>query len=438
MTLTHGIAVGWLSPSLRLLGSDHSPLGDPLTITEASWVGSLIGLGSMTGNIVFGLLIDRLGRKLCMYFLAIPNMMYWILIYTAQDVTYLYAGRFLAGMSGGGCYVVLPIFIAEIADNSVRGALSSMAMMYVSMGMMVGFALASYLSYYLMPCIIIALPVVFMLAIFGLAETPQFLLRRGQDAKAEKSFYFYKNLRPPPAGDKESSHHDAAKIEFDTFRLQVLSGGVTESITWRDFINAPTLKIFGLIFVLIVCNQLSGSFAIFNYTSHIFAELGNKLDPNTSTIVVGAAQLVGIFCAVALVDRLGRRVLLLTSMGGMGLGELTIALLKTFASEEFLDQNGWLPLVIMCLVAAIASLGVIALIFVIIIELLPAKIRSIGTSLSMATFSGFIFVALKIYPIMINDHGLAATMFMSAGMCFFGFVVLGLLLPETKGRLLTH
>ncbi|XP_070143279.1 facilitated trehalose transporter Tret1 isoform X3 [Drosophila kikkawai] len=237
MTLTHGIAVGWLSPSLRLLGSDHSPLGDPLTITEASWVGSLIGLGSMTGNIVFGLLIDRLGRKLCMYFLAIPNMMYWILIYTAQDVTYLYAGRFLAGMSGGGCYVVLPIFIAEIADNSVRGALSSMAMMYVSMGMMVGFALASYLSYYLMPCIIIALPVVFMLAIFGLAETPQFLLRRGQDVKAEKSFYFYKNLRPPPAGDKESSHHDAAKIEFDTFRLQVLSGGVTESITWRDFIK---------------------------------------------------------------------------------------------------------------------------------------------------------------------------------------------------------
>lgn len=58
--------------------------------------------------------------------------------------------------------------------------------------------------------------------------------------------------------------------------------------------------------------------------------------------------------------------------------------------------------------------------------------------MSMATFSGFIFVALKIYPTMINDQGLAATMYMSAGMCFFGFVVLGLFLPETKGRLMTH
>ncbi|XP_036675117.3 facilitated trehalose transporter Tret1 [Drosophila suzukii] len=438
MTLTHGIAVGWLSPSLRLLGSDESPLGEPLTIVEASWVGSLIGLGSLTGNIIFGLLLDRLGRKLCMYFLAIPNMIYWILIYCAQDVTYLYAGRFLAGMSGGGCYVVLPIFIAEIADNSVRGALSSMAMMYVSIGMIVGFTLASYLSYYLMPCIIVALPVVFMLAVIGLSETPQYLLRRGRDDQAEKSFYFYKNLKPPTTSDKEASKQDAAKIEFDTFRLQVLSGGVTESISWRDFINVPTLKIFGLIFVLIICNQLSGSFAIFNYTSHIFAELGNKLDPNTCTIVVGAAQLVGIFSAVALVDRLGRRVLLLTSMGGMGSGELAIALLKCFASPEFLDQNGWLPLVIMCFVACIASLGVIALIFIIIIELLPAKIRSIGTSLSMATFSGFIFVSLKIYPTMIYDQGLAATMFMSSGMCLFGFIVLGLFLPETKGKLMTH
>jgi len=127
------------------------------------------------------------------------------------------------------------IIIEHPNSSSVRGALSSMAMMYVSIGMIVGFTLASYLSYYLMPCIIVALPVVFMLAVIGLSETPQYLLRRGRDDQAEKSFYFYKNLKPPTTSDKEASKHDAAKIEFDTFRLQVLSGGVTESISWRDF-----------------------------------------------------------------------------------------------------------------------------------------------------------------------------------------------------------
>lgn len=74
MTFTHGVGVGWLAPSLPLLGSGNTPLESPVTIDQASWVGSLIGLGALTGNIIFGLLLDRLGRKLCMYFLAIPNI----------------------------------------------------------------------------------------------------------------------------------------------------------------------------------------------------------------------------------------------------------------------------------------------------------------------------------------------------------------------------
>lgn len=74
MTFTHGVGVGWLAPSLPLLGSENTPLESPVTIDQASWVGSLIGLGALTGNIIFGLLLDRLGRKLCMYFLAIPNI----------------------------------------------------------------------------------------------------------------------------------------------------------------------------------------------------------------------------------------------------------------------------------------------------------------------------------------------------------------------------
>lgn len=74
MTFTHGVGVGWLAPSLPFLGSANTPLDTSVTIDQASWVGSLIGLGALTGNIIFGLLLDRLGRKVCMYFLAIPNM----------------------------------------------------------------------------------------------------------------------------------------------------------------------------------------------------------------------------------------------------------------------------------------------------------------------------------------------------------------------------
>lgn len=141
-------------------------------------------------------------------------------------------------------------------------------------------------------------------------------------------------------------------------------------------VNLPTLKVFALNFTLLVCNQLSGSFALFNYTSHIFNELETAMEANTCTIIVGAAQVIGILCAVGLVDRLGRRVLLLTSMAGMGIGELGIALLAQLASKEFLAEVNWLSLLLMCWVAFIASIGVIPLIFVIIIENLPAKVSA--------------------------------------------------------------
>lgn len=141
-------------------------------------------------------------------------------------------------------------------------------------------------------------------------------------------------------------------------------------------VNLPTLKVFALNFTLLVCNQLSGSFAIFNYTSHIFSELETAMEANTCTIIVGAAQVIGILCAVGLVDRLGRRVLLLTSMAGMGIGELGIALLAQLASKEFLAEVNWLSLLLMCWVAFIASIGITPLIFVIIIENLPAKVSA--------------------------------------------------------------
>lgn len=135
-----------------------------------------------------------------------------------------------------------------------------------------------------------------------------------------------------------------------------------------------TMKIFGLSFTLVICNQLSGSFALFNYTSHIFAELHCQIPTNICIITVGASQVVGIICTVVLVDHVGRRRLLLTSMTGMGLGELSIGLLDQFASKEFLTETNWLALLLMSFVAFIASLGIIPLVFLVIIELLPAKV----------------------------------------------------------------
>lgn len=71
--ISHGIGIGWMSPTLRKLQTADSPLSFPLGVKEMSWVGSALGIGSMIGNSLSGLLINRLGSKACLLFIAIPH-----------------------------------------------------------------------------------------------------------------------------------------------------------------------------------------------------------------------------------------------------------------------------------------------------------------------------------------------------------------------------
>uniref|UniRef100_A0A6P4F7N7 Facilitated trehalose transporter Tret1 isoform X1 n=3 Tax=Drosophila rhopaloa TaxID=1041015 RepID=A0A6P4F7N7_DRORH len=432
MSTTHGISLGWFSPSLPILQSDESPIGESVNINDVMWIGSMLAVGSLICNMIIWFPIGFVGIKKCMYFVALPNVMNWILIYIARNSIYLYVARILLGISGGTLVVSFPIFIAEISDNSFGALLRHFFMLTLCGGITVGFVLVFYTTYHVLPCIVIVLPILYVILIIPLPEPPHDLLRRGRDEKAEKSYYFYKNLTKDPTKQNEN------KAEFNSFRERVLSGGVKEKITFQDFFNKVSMKAFGLIAVLLICNQMSGTFAIFNYASTIFTELGSTMEPNICAIVLGVVQLFGLASAVLLVDRVGRRWLLMPSLALMGLGELSVGLLKSFASPHFLDHHGWLGLVLMCFVAYTSSAGLIALTFVLIVELLPVKIRAPGASISMCGLSCSVFVALMTYPVVINEYGVDVTMYMSAGFCFLGFILMGTFLPETKGRSMTH
>lgn len=84
LTFAHGVATGWISPTLLKLQSDDSPTNFVVTVEEVSWIGSLFGLGSLCGNILFGLLLNRIGRKWCMYLIALPYLV--SLIYNSKNM----------------------------------------------------------------------------------------------------------------------------------------------------------------------------------------------------------------------------------------------------------------------------------------------------------------------------------------------------------------
>jgi MFS family permease len=88
-----------------------------LSLDEASWVGSLYLVGGTVGSLFFGWLGGRLGEKKTIIASAVPQIVSWLLLEFGSSVSYLYWARFLVGFGGGGCFVLIPVYVAEIASD---------------------------------------------------------------------------------------------------------------------------------------------------------------------------------------------------------------------------------------------------------------------------------------------------------------------------------
>lgn len=83
---------------------------------EASWIASILCIGGMIGSELFGWFSEKLGRKFAIVLATVPQLISWLLIAYGSNVTYLYVSRMLAGISSGGIFAVLPVYVSEIAE----------------------------------------------------------------------------------------------------------------------------------------------------------------------------------------------------------------------------------------------------------------------------------------------------------------------------------
>lgn len=142
---------------------------------------------------------------------------------------------------------------------------------------------------------------------------------------------------------------------------------------------------------------LSGVYALLSYASMIFDEAGSSMSPNASTIVVGVIQVVGVYCSTLLVDRAGRKFLMVSSAFGCALG------LFLFGGYDFLKHQGvnvidysWIPLASFSFVIFVANIGIVSLPFLVMTEVAPLKIRSIVYSTNLAISWVLAFITLQV------------------------------------------
>uniref|UniRef100_A0A8D8IHU6 Facilitated trehalose transporter Tret1 n=2 Tax=Culex pipiens TaxID=7175 RepID=A0A8D8IHU6_CULPI len=447
----HGAALGWVSPFLPLLQSEDSPLETgPVTVEQGSWIGSILCLGGLFGAIVYGYLTEKIGVKKSIASLCISNMSFWTIVYFGTSVYHLYLARFLAGVTGGGVIVTFPLFIADISDSKVRGALGSILALAGNSGILTMYIVGDLLSYRTVPVVMISLPTLFAILMTLIPETPQSLLKQRNVTQAEQSLKFYSGLK----SDQECTPE--FKQQFEKLRNFILNSKLqSDRLQLQDFTSPAAKKGILIGIFLMFLNQFCGVFAILTYAVSIFSESGSTLSPGTSAIIMGAIQIVGTIASFIFIDLAGRKVLLLISTYGTGLG-LTCLGVYSWLRAQSVDLTGldWIPIASLSLTVFLFCVGLCNIPFFVLPELLPAKICNAGNTISMISITIFSFISLKvryiasisitihllknlysqILPILLEQIQLHGAVAIFASTCFIGGIVIALFIPETKGK----
>jgi MFS family permease len=298
-----GMNLGWTSPVIPNLSRNDSflPNLDP-DGEEVSWITSLMPLGAILGAVPSGKAADKIGRKLAIGITAMPFLICWVLMLLAPlgaSIPLLYVARFVGGIGAGAACVLVPVYIGEIAEPSIRGTLGTFFPIFFSLGIVFSYTAGSYLSYMAFNgcCCALLVPFLVSVVIF-LPESPSWLVQRGRKADA------YKVLRLLRGANYDVSQEIGELLE-ESEQLQVKEGGL------RDLLGTKAgRKAIGTCVGLMWFQQMCGIDAVLFYTVQIFEEAKSSIDPNVATIIIGIIEVImGLIVAVT-IDRYVRELII--------------------------------------------------------------------------------------------------------------------------------
>lgn len=391
---------------------------------QASWVCGLMPLFALLGGILGGPMIEYIGRKTTIMVTSILFVVSWLLIGFANDVWFLYTGRSVAGLSVGVASLALPVYLGETIQPEVRGTLGLLPTALGNIGILVCFVAGNYLpwNHLAMVGMLPALP--FFVLVFLIPETPRWYISKANDNSAQNSLQWLRGK-----GTNVSSEFNELK------KSQIEADKTASNSAFQDLFHKSSVKPLLISLGLMLFQQMSGINAVIFYTVTIFQQAGSTIDENLCTIIVGAVNFLSTFVATVLIDKLGRKVLLYISNAAM---IVTLMILGAFfylkAQQQDLQAYGWLPLASFVIYVIGFSLGFGPIPWLMMGEILPAKVRGSAASVVTAFNWTCTFVVTKTFIDIINSIGAHGAFWMFGSVCIIGMVFVIMFVPETQGQ----
>lgn len=343
----------------------------------------------------------------------------WIMLALAETFELMCVFTFLGGVTIGGSYVVLPMYIAEISSAHIRGYLGIIQTVTAKVGLLLMYAIGPFISIRLMAWLC-TIPVSFFLAVYlWLPESPYHLLATDQHAAAQGSLQQLRcNL---------DVKEELAQMEASVKESQANRG------TFRElFFNPRNRRSIIIVLGISALLELSGSQIVLQYAQTIFDTLDTDLDSSISSIIFGVAQLAAAVLACFLVDTMGRRPLMLISIIGSGLCTLVIGIYYILERHIDITGLGWMPVTAIMLFMVTYTIGILALMSVITSELFPKHLKSVAGATMTVTSAGVGLVLVQAYQYGVDNWG-SDYVFIAFSVLTFLFVpFVVFLVPETK------
>ncbi|XP_076672749.1 facilitated trehalose transporter Tret1 [Andrena cerasifolii] len=425
-TMSYGMMVGWPSPAIPQLQSESPAVGrEPMTDETASWLSGIMCLTAAFITLGIGGLADRYGRKVVGCLAALPCCVGWLLIIFATEQTHLLVARFFCGMGAAAVLFVVPTYVSEISCDAIRGMLGSLLVLILNGGVLFVYVLGALCSFRVVAIVAFTLPLLYLAFFIFVPESPVYLIRRNRLDEAARSLRWLK------AGHEPTVEREMLRLQAEAKDLKVSGRSIGPRDLFRD---RATIK--GLIITLGLFSgqQFCGIFAMISYTETIFGISGSSLSPHVSAVIVGAIQLFGSYLSTSLMERLGRRPLLLISCSGMCVCHY---ILGTFCYLQSLRYDvtafNWIPVTALSTFVIMFSLGMGPGPYVVSSEILSRDVSSVIVTLGLFSVWSTAFLVLKFFPNVVAWLGMYGCFFLLGTLCAFTCAFVFALIPETKG-----
>ncbi|XP_058214151.1 polyol transporter 5-like [Rhododendron vialii] len=425
---------------------------DDLKISDVQLeiVMGIIELYSLLGAAAAGRTSDWVGRR---YTIVIAAALFFAgALFSAVATNYaiLMVGRFIAGLGVGFALLIAPVYTTELAPASSRGFLTSFPEVFINAGVCLGFIsnyafenLPQNLGWRVMVGLGVVPPIFLGLGVLTMPESPRWLVLQGRLGEAKRIL------------DKTSDSKEEAQLRLNEIKeaagipeecnddvVQVSKRSHGEDV-WKEFFIRPTPTVLHILICGVGIHffqQASGIDAVVLYSPKIFGKAGITSNSHKllATVAVGFCKTVFVLVATFLLDRVGRRPLLLSSVGGMivSLGTLGTCLTIIDRSQKKVMWAVALAIVSMLSFVSTFEIGMGPIAWVYSSEIFPLRLRAQGTAMGTAMnrlMSGVISMTFLSLTKAITTGG---AFFLFMGVAIASWIFFYTLYPETQGKTL--